>query len=148
MTLRRTLLISMLVALAACAAIGIMAVFVSGSDGLWRLLGTAIDTAVATGLLLPLTFLTSREKLRAGGLMGMGVVLVCWACMVALMWLPRGWGYRYEEKILVTVMFTALMGLPSAGALLVKSLRRARWRRSRLWAGRWWRICCASWTSC
>lgn len=129
MTFRRFLLITMLTVLAFCAAAGVLAVFVGSGFAHEEVLVTAIATAVATGLLLPMTWLTTREKLRAGGFTGMGVVLICWLAVMAMCWLPDLAGvphYEFEEKLTLTMVFTLLMGLPSAIALLAISLRWAR----------------------
>jgi hypothetical protein len=129
MTFRRVLLIAMLTVLAFCAAVGVLAVFVGTGFAHEEVLATAIATAAATGLLLPMMWLTAREKLRAGGFTGMTVVLICWLAVMTLCWLPDLAGaphYVFEEKMVSTVLFTLLMGLPSALALLAISLRWAR----------------------
>jgi hypothetical protein len=133
MTFRKFLLLSMLVVLALCAVTGVLAVFTRSEETLWRVVMTAIDTAVATGLLLPMTWLAARPRLRVGALTGMGVVLACWALLLGALWLPDLAGfphYRMEEKLLLSTMFTLFMGLPSAVALLVVTFR---WARVAVW---------------
>jgi hypothetical protein len=126
MTFRRFLLLARLVALGLCAGVGVLAVFVSTGEFLWEVLGTAIDTAVATGLLLPLSLLISREKFRVGSLAGMGVVLAAWLCILAAIWLSDLRPHDLSERFAVTALFVLFMGVPSAGVLLLLSFRQAR----------------------
>ena len=126
MTFRRFLLLAMLAALALCAVVGVLAVFVSRGDYLWQILGTAIDTAVATGLLLPLSFLIPRPKLRVGGFTGMAVILAAWLCILGAIWTADMSPYGLTEKLAESAMFVVFMGVPSAGVLLLLSFRQAR----------------------
>jgi ribosomal protein L37E len=131
MTPRKVLLIIMLAALAASALTGILAVLTTTGDALWRLMGTAIDTAVVTALLLPLSLLTDRPKLRAGGLSAMGTLLVGWLCVMYLMWMEHTGGYDLQWRVLSTFGFTLLAGLPASAALL---LTNVKWARVAAWA--------------
>jgi hypothetical protein len=126
MTFRRFLLLAMLVALGLCAAVGVLAVFVTSGEHLGRVLGTLLDTAVATGLLLPVSFLIPRAKLRVGGLTGMGVILFAWLCVLAAIWTNGIPLYGLSETFALTALFVLFMGVPSAGVLLLLYRRQAR----------------------
>src|SRR4051794_27471629 len=78
MSARRIILTVMLVAFGACAVAGVMAMLMGTGDMFGKILVAAIITAVATGLLLPLSLLTDRPKFRLGGLVAMAAIAVCW----------------------------------------------------------------------
>ena len=131
MTPRKLLLIVMLAALAASALMGIMAILVTSDQMLARLLGTSIATAVAAGLLLPASLLTDRPKLRAGGLAAMGVILLSWVFVLALIWLDGlGLSSDLYWRIGASWGFLLLTGIPAAGVLLLQSVR---WARVAVW---------------
>ncbi len=130
MSSRKIFLIIMLVALAASALTGIFAVLTTSGDALWRMMTTAITTAVVTAFLLPLSLLIDRPKLRAGGLTGMGTLLFAWICVMLLTWRQNLGGYDLEERLAGTLGATLLCGLPAAGALL---LITCQWARFAAW---------------
>jgi len=128
MTPRRILLFLLLIALAACAALGMLALVVGSGDSLWRLVGTTFTTAVGTGLLLPLSFLVDRPRVRWGGLTAMAVVILCWLLMLVIIWstaLPSG-GDTVGWKAFAAFGWTLLVGVPLTGALLIISFRWAK----------------------
>ena len=126
MPIRRIMLVAMLVILGLCAVVGVLAALVFSGEILWRVLGTAIDTAVATGLLLPLTFLIPRPRFRIGGLAGMGVILAARLCLLAAIWTIDYRAFQIGERLALTALFILFMGLPSAGALMLLSFRQVR----------------------
>jgi len=126
MHFRRYLLLGMLLALGLCAAAGVLTVFIGAGDYMGRVLATAIDTAVATGLLLPLSFLVRREKLRIGGFTGIGVILLAWFLSLGTIWSDGVWSYRVSEKLGLSAILVLFMGVPSAALLLLISFRQAR----------------------
>jgi len=86
MPLRKILLRLMLLSLALSAAGGALAVLTAGTDVTWRVIGTGMATALAAGLLLPLSLLLDREKARPPGLLGMAVVVLAFLLTLALIW--------------------------------------------------------------
>jgi hypothetical protein len=127
MTVRRVLLLVMLAALAGCALLGMAALFVPLAETIWRLAGTALNTGVACALLMPLSMLVDRPKVRLGGLCGMAVVLICWLMMMVMVW-GSAWsgGDTVVWRAFAVFGQTLLVGVPVMGALLVASLRWAR----------------------
>jgi hypothetical protein len=130
MTLRRVLLVFMLVALAGCAAIGMMALFVSSNEGVWRLLGTAFSTAVAAGLLMPATLLVDRPRVRLGGLMGMLVVGACWFLINVAMWGDAFHLGSMDWRAFCLFWQVLAVGVPVTAALLLVSFK---WARVAVW---------------
>jgi hypothetical protein len=78
-------------------------------------------------LLLPLTLLTDRSKLRLSGYVSMGMIGMLWLGALGLIVAESSRAYRYEDYIGMSLGFTLLMGLPAALAALLVSFRWARW---------------------
>jgi len=117
----------MLAALAATAITGVFAVLLASGDMLGQLMGTCFATAILTGLMLPLSFLTDRPKFRLGGLVAMGMLTIAWLCILGLIWsIGHGFGHGLEWRLASTFGFTLLAGLPAAGALLLKDFPATR----------------------
>ena len=76
MSLRTILLKGMLWSLAFAAVTGVLAVLVEGGHLAWRVVGTGFVTALACGLMLPISSSIDREKTRSAGLLGMAVVIL------------------------------------------------------------------------
>jgi hypothetical protein len=88
MPLRTILLRLMLWALVAAAVLGALAMLVfEGGDLAWRLLGTALVTAGAAAIALPLSLMTERPSVRLIGLLGLGAVLAEFLAALMLIWL-------------------------------------------------------------
>ena len=106
MPLRKVLLRIMLWSLAFAAVTGVLAVLTQGGTLVWRVIGTGITTAVACGLLLPLSALIDREKTRSAGLLGMAAVIVEFLMALSLIWeAPRYlWRLHWEEEIALTML--------------------------------------------
>src|SRR5262249_22450648 len=66
----------MLWSLGVSAAVGVGAIFASDSDIMFRLLWTSLATALASGLMWPLTMLADKPSPRLAGFVGMAAVLV------------------------------------------------------------------------
>src|SRR3990172_5249108 len=86
MPTRAVLLRLMLWSLGLAAATGVLAVLFQGGDLVWRVVGTGIATAAACGLLIPTSVLIDRERTRAGGLLGMAVVILEFLLALGLIW--------------------------------------------------------------
>jgi hypothetical protein len=86
MKLRKLLLRVMLVSLAAAAAVGVLAVLFFRQEVTARVVGTAITTAVAAGLMMVLSLLADREKFRSSGTLGMAAVVAEYLLGLLLIW--------------------------------------------------------------
>jgi hypothetical protein len=111
----------MLWSLAMAACMGVAAIFTSGSETMWRLLGTAMTTAVAAGLMWPLTRLAASPPTRVAGLFGMAAILLEFFLMLVLIWgqiFLRDSSFGFEEYLLWVFLFVFLTGLPALVVLL------------------------------
>jgi hypothetical protein len=84
--LRRVSLKVMLWMLALAAVIGVVTVLTASYDTLGRVAGTVIATAVAAGILWPLSVLADRRDSQAAGLLGMASTLVVYFLVIPLIW--------------------------------------------------------------
>jgi hypothetical protein len=132
MSPRRVLLLVMLLALAGCAALGMFALVAWSGEIIWKLVWTALSTAVATGMLLPLSLLVERPRVKAGGLCGMLTVIVCWLMLMVMIWGGGivGWNDDLFWRAFILFWSTLLVGVPLMGALLVVSFP---WARVAVW---------------
>jgi hypothetical protein len=113
----RGLLIRILLwALAAAAASGLLAVFLSDRELVLRLTGMGFVTAGAAGLMLPCTLMVDKARTRAAGLLGMTLCAVEFLLAVAFIWSGLGWS-NLDEQVGLTMVVLALVGLPSIGLL-------------------------------
>lgn len=126
MTTRKFLLLVMLAALGLAALAGVAGVLLASGDTLWRVTGTAIATAVAAGLLLPVSLLVDRPKLRAAGLSGMGTLILTWVFVNAAIWINALTSWRYLENMLMALGATLAFGLAATIVLLFLSLKSCR----------------------
>ena len=84
--LRRVSLRVMLIMLASAALIGVLTVLTANYDTLGRVAGTVITTAIAAGILWPMSVLADRKNTQASGLLGMVAVLVTFFFVIPLIW--------------------------------------------------------------
>lgn len=127
MTLRQILLRVMLIALGAAALAGVSGVLMASGDALWRVTGTAICTAFAAGLLLPVSLLIDRPNMRAAGLCGMGVLIAVWVLINAIIWAEAFLSsWRYSECLGMGLGATLAFGLAATIALSFLSLPSCR----------------------
>ena len=84
--LRRISLKVMLWMLALAAVIGVLTVLTASYDTLGRVAGTVVATAIAAGVLWPLSVLVDRKQSQAAGLLGMVSVLVVYLLVIPLIW--------------------------------------------------------------
>jgi rRNA maturation protein Nop10 len=128
MNLRRLAIRAMLVSLAFAAAAGILGVLVPGRDAVWRVVMTALATAIACGLMLSATKWIDRPTARAASLVSMAVIVVEFLLCVALIWglgrlLP---GPYDEEQIGLTMLWLALCGFPAVAFVRMTRSAAAR----------------------
>lgn len=152
---RNQLLHAMLWALGISACCGVVAVIVQGG-WVWRIFGTAIATAVACAILIPVSMLVDRRKWRTPGLVGMSVVITEFVAALVLIWeIPRLLGNAWwDESVGLSMAFVAIgavalmasvrVSMQPAGryAGLVGSLVVSTWFVAFMiptWGGRWMR---------
>ncbi len=128
MALRKLLLRGMLGSLAAAALAGVVAAFVRDADVMARVIGTAIVTAAACGLLMPIAPLADRQPTRIAGLLGITAVVVEFLLALLLIWdIPRRLlGLRWEGEIAATIVLGAVASALAMGLLRLRGLAPQR----------------------
>lgn len=86
MSLRTAILRTMLWALGLAAGTGVLSVFLQSRTTIWRVLWTELCAAVACALVIPCIPMIDRAQTRAGGLLGMGGVVVQFLLALTLIW--------------------------------------------------------------
>jgi len=113
MTLRRVLLHVMLWSLGIAAVIGALGILVSSNESIWRIVGTVVTTAVAAGLMLPMTIFSERPRGHSAGVAGMALVIAEYLLGLALIWdFAPSQGDSWEQLAL-TMWWLALTGVPA-----------------------------------
>ena len=106
MDMQRRLLRIMLGMLALAAAAGVLAVFISG-DVMARVAGTAVLTAVVCALAMPVSKKLDDEKQRAGGLIGLGSLVVAFILGASGIWIEvlySGWDISFRLALSALVV--------------------------------------------
>lgn len=121
MGLRRLFLQVMLWSLGIAALFGVLGVLLAGREFMWRVTGTAIITAIATGALMPISMLIDRERWRSAGMLGMALVVAEYVIGLALLWdVERVVHVLEPEELALTMFFAALMGVPAMFCLRLR----------------------------
>jgi hypothetical protein len=130
MKLRKLLLRVMLCSLAVAAAVGVLAVLFF-SEITARVVGTAITTAVAAGLMMVLSLVADRERFRASGTLGMAAVVAEYLLGLLMIWgIDAIAGYQWEASAAALMLTIAGVVLPAMFYLrmtLVPMARIAAW---------------------
>ncbi|MCA9179699.1 MAG: hypothetical protein KDB14_34825 [Planctomycetales bacterium] len=84
--LRRLSLKVMLWMVAAAAVIGVLTVLTASYEVLGRVAGTVVATAIAAGLLWPLSVMVDQPEKQSAGLLGMFNVVLVYIMVVPLIW--------------------------------------------------------------
>ena len=114
MTLRKLLLRVMLWSLGAAAAAGVIAVLFSSQSIIFRVVGTAMTTAVAAGLMIALSLLADREKCRTAGTLGMAVVVAEYLLGLFMIWgFDALEDYQWDEAAIALMLTIAGTALPA-----------------------------------
>lgn len=113
MAFRKVMLRIMLWSLAVAALVGAAAILLAASETVMRVVGTAITTAVAAGLLLALSMLADREKARNSGLLGMAVVIIQFLLAMILIWRIGLGSAQFDETVALTILFLFLTAPPA-----------------------------------
>lgn len=131
MNIRRILLRTMLGCLAVAAAVGALAVLMMRTETAWRIVGTMLITAVAAGLLLPISLLTDKPRTRPAGLVAVALVFVEFLLSLLLVWdpLPSLWygGWDTWGRLLATAFLLAGVVLPAIGFTFWIGGKETRW---------------------
>ena len=132
MPLRNVLLRAMLWSLAFTAMTGVLAVLFHAGDLVWRVVGTGFATALACGLMLPISGMIDREQSRPAGLLGMGAVIAEFPMALAMIW-EAPWflfDVTWEVEIITTML---ILGVAVGVSMYLLRLKHAPYG---LWAGR------------
>ncbi len=124
-TIRKRLLHVLLWCLAASAASGVLTVLVSDRDIMWRVTVMGFVSAVAVGLMIPLSMLVDRERFRAAGLAGMFACVAAFLLSTGLIW--AGWGgWRLEERFGMSLVLLIFMAPAVVGLLCLRATEGGR----------------------
>jgi hypothetical protein len=118
----------MLASLGFSAVAGVLAVLMAGQDVVWRIVGTGMLAAVASGLMIVLSLLMDKEKSRAAGLLGMCAVVLAFLLSLFLVWDLR-FASRGEEP----AVFALLLVLGATPPLML--FLRVMFASGGKWAG-------------
>jgi len=113
--LRRTILWIMLGALAVSALLAVLGVMTSRFDQEFRMIGTGISAAVASGLLLAACKLLESEKSRHTSLVLMAIIVFEFLLALLGFWNPStGQFSQMDEEFVLTAACFPLAALPAA----------------------------------
>ncbi len=129
MELQKIFLRIMLWALGITAVVGVLAILVSTTDIMWRVVGTGITTAVASGLLIPTSRMVDRKTTRSAGLLGMGAIILEFMMALGLIWefFDLLLGRQGPEHIAMTMFFGGVCVAGAMVCLWLMHTERARW---------------------
>ncbi|MDM8004835.1 MAG: hypothetical protein QUV05_01600 [Phycisphaerae bacterium] len=125
---RRTLLRVMLWSLGLGALVGVAAILAGNVHDIWRVSLTAFVTAVAVGLMIPVSMLMDKPAGRQASMLGMWAILLAFLLAMLLTWdlvhvLPiRG----RTETVALTLVFVLLCSLPAMFFLVILRNASAR----------------------
>jgi len=118
----RFLLRGMLWSLAFAAVTGVLAVLFAAGDRVWRVTGTGFVTALACGVMLPVSGMVDRAKTRSSGLLGMAVIIAEYVMGLLLIWdIPSTFFISVDENVAITMALLA--GAAVVSMLLLQLMR-------------------------
>lgn len=126
MELRRVLLRILLIALALAALAGVVGVITAAGETIWRIVATAITTAVAVAIMFPFSLMMDRSKSRGGGMAGMVWTVVAYVLIVGFIWstgIARG---NLTASLALTLVSWTLCGLPAVFLLSLVTFPQTR----------------------
>jgi len=127
MKLRKLLLRVMLCSLGAAALAGVVAMLFFRGEIIARVVGTALTTAVAAGLMMALSLLADRERCRSAGTVGMAAVVAEYLLGLLLIWgLDAIGNYGFDEAEAVLMLTIAGIVLPAMFYLRMAHVPKAR----------------------
>src|SRR5262249_12336488 len=97
--------------LAIAAVLGTLAILFGQYHTVGRVAGTTLLTAIAAGLMIPISLLLDKPNGRSAGLLGMSVILTEFFLSITLIWdLTSAFpGRKADEHILFTMLILALV---------------------------------------
>ncbi|MBL8764458.1 MAG: hypothetical protein JNM07_09340 [Phycisphaerae bacterium] len=95
--------------LALAAAAGVMAVFIS-TEVMVRVGGTALVTAVACGLAMPVSRRLDETATRAGALVGLVSIVTAYVVASAAIWIETMLGWRTSSRLALTALVVVVCG--------------------------------------
>ena len=108
----------MLWSLGATALAGVATIFAQGQEFLLRLLGTGAATAVAAGLMWPLTRAAEKPASRLAGLTGMAAVLAEFFLLLLLIWVGLFLPSVYFENLEIVGWAALFLPMTAAPAVI------------------------------
>lgn len=127
MNIQRVLLRVMLASLAVAAAVGTLAALTNQTETFWRIIGTCAITAVATGLLIPISHCL-KGGTRAAALTAIIAIVVEFILNLALIWNGLGISSPHSDDLAITAGLVFATGL--AAVFLVYMLGIGATRRA------------------
>src|SRR5687768_940267 len=128
MPARNALLRVLFGSLAVAAACGAVGILYADYDAIWRVVWTAVLTAVGSLLLLAATRQVDKPEARPAALAAVALVVAEYVLILCSTWQIFGRGV--DEELGVTALFVALVGIPAV--IFVRMLGKPLTR----WAGR------------
>lgn len=106
----------MLWLLGTAAVIGVLTVLTASYEILGRVSGTVLATAIAAGILWPLSLMVDRQRTVLAGLLGMAAVIVVYCLVIPLIWELDTYG---EEMFFLSFVIGMTTPLGMAAMLLI-----------------------------
>ena len=107
---------------------GALAVLIAAWDLRVRILLVVAVTAIAAGLMLPLSSMIARGRSRAAGLFGMAMVIVEFVLLLLFIWIfdHHTFAYEFDGRTWLTVQIVLMTAVPAAVFLRMLTANRAR----------------------
>ena len=107
---------------------GFLVVLLVPWDVSTRILLVAAVTAIAAGLMFPLSSMIARSRSRAAGLFGMAVVIVEFVLLLLFIWIfdRHTFSYEFDRRIWLTVQIVLMTAVPAAVFLRMFTAKRTR----------------------
>lgn len=112
----------MLWLLGTAAVIGVLTVLTASYEILGRVSGTVLATAIAAGILWPLSLMVDRPKTVPAGLLGMAAVIVVYCLVIPLIWDLDS----YDEEMFFLSLVIGLTTPLGMAAMLMISFPRTQ----------------------
>lgn len=116
----------MLIGLGGIGAVGVLAMFFPDSGITGRLLGTAILSSIAIGIVMAATKQLDNERKRDGALLAMGVTIASFGLSMLGIWSGL-FGFSDEWKVISTAMVLAGCGLAAVPAVVLYKTESGKW---------------------
>jgi hypothetical protein len=125
MEFRRILLRVLLAALALAALAGVVGVVTAGGHMIWRIVVTAITTAIAVAIMLPFSQMIDKQSSHTGGVAGMIWTTVGYILALGVIWEITS-SFSSVERGFGTLLSWIVCGLPAVLLLRYTSMPEMR----------------------